>query len=33
MFVEEFDYRLPSDLIAQRPASRRDQSRMMVLDR
>jgi len=31
--VDSFDYRLPPDLIAQRPASRRDGSRLMVLDR
>lgn len=28
-----FDYELPPELIAQRPAERRDQSRMMTLDR
>ncbi|MBP9020326.1 MAG: tRNA preQ1(34) S-adenosylmethionine ribosyltransferase-isomerase QueA [Syntrophobacterales bacterium] len=31
--LEEFDYHLPGDLIAQRPAESRDSSRMMVLDR
>lgn len=31
MFVSEFDYHLPPELIAQRPLPRRDQSRMMVL--
>jgi len=31
--LEEFDYHLPGDLIAQRPAESRDFSRMMVLDR
>jgi len=31
--VDLFDYRLPPELIAQRPASRRDGSRLMVLDR
>jgi len=29
----DFDYPLPSELIAQRPAQRRDQSRLLVLDR
>ncbi len=33
MLVKEFDYELPAELIAQRPLARRDQSRMMVLDR
>lgn len=33
MFKAEFDYDLPQELIAQRPIDRRDQSRMMVLDR
>ena len=33
MNVDLFDYRLPPDRIAQRPASRRDGSRLMVLDR
>ena len=33
MNVDLFDYRLPPELIAQRPASRRDGSRLMVLDR
>jgi len=31
--ISLFDYRLPSELIAQFPARRRDQSRLMVLDR
>lgn len=31
--VEDFDYDLPSDLIAQRPAPKRDASRLMVLRR
>jgi S-adenosylmethionine:tRNA ribosyltransferase-isomerase len=33
MRLEEFDYPLPSELIAQRPFEERDASRMMVLDR
>lgn len=33
MLVSEFDYILPEELIAQKPASRRIQSKMMVLDR
>jgi S-adenosylmethionine:tRNA ribosyltransferase-isomerase len=33
MLLEEFDYPLPADLIAQRPLAERDASRMMVLDR
>ncbi len=33
MRLEEFDYPLPQDLIAQRPLPERDASRMMVLDR
>ena len=31
--TSEFDYVLPSHLIAQRPAPRRDDSRLLVLDR
>jgi S-adenosylmethionine:tRNA ribosyltransferase-isomerase len=31
--TSEFDYRLPDELIAQRPAPERDGSRLMVLDR
>ncbi len=31
--TSDFDYDLPSELIAQEPAGRRDQSRLMVLDR
>jgi len=31
--AELFDYELPGDLIAQEPAARRDQSRLLVLDR
>ncbi|MBM3497365.1 MAG: tRNA preQ1(34) S-adenosylmethionine ribosyltransferase-isomerase QueA [Armatimonadetes bacterium] len=33
MDVNLFDYALPTELIAQEPAERRDQSRMMVVDR
>ena len=33
MQVAEFDYQLPSELIAQRPLAERDASRLMVLDR
>ncbi|MBM3474943.1 MAG: tRNA preQ1(34) S-adenosylmethionine ribosyltransferase-isomerase QueA [Armatimonadetes bacterium] len=33
MDVSLFDYALPSELIAQEPAERRDQSRMMIVDR
>jgi S-adenosylmethionine:tRNA ribosyltransferase-isomerase len=33
MRLEEFDYPLPSELIAQRPLEERDASRLMVLDR
>lgn len=33
MLLEEFDYLLPAELIAQRPLAERDASRMMVLDR
>jgi S-adenosylmethionine:tRNA ribosyltransferase-isomerase len=33
MLLSEFDYRLPAELIAQRPLAERDASRMMVLDR
>lgn len=31
--ITDFDYHLPEELIAQTPADRRDQSRLMVLDR
>ncbi len=31
--VDDFDYDLPEELIAQRPLARRDQSRLLVLDR
>lgn len=33
MNVSDFDYGLPQELIAQRPAERRDASRLLVLDR
>ena len=33
MQVSDFDYELPTDLIAQYPASERDTSRMLVLNR
>lgn len=33
MLIQEFDYELPPELIAQRPLQERDASRMMVLDR
>ena len=33
MRIEEFDYQLPEELIAQKPEKRRDFSRLMVLDR
>jgi S-adenosylmethionine:tRNA ribosyltransferase-isomerase len=33
MLLQEFDYPLPSELIAQRPLPERDASRLMVLDR
>lgn len=33
MLLEEFDYALPAELIAQRPLAERDASRMLVLDR
>ena len=33
MLLEEFNYTLPADLIAQRPLADRDASRMLVLDR
>lgn len=33
MRLSDFDYELPSELIAQRPASKRDHSRLMVVNR
>ncbi len=33
MLLDDFDYFLPSELIAQRPAERRDSSRLMTLER
>ena len=33
MHIEEFDFDLPDDLVAQYPAERRDASRLMLLDR
>ena len=33
MQVSEFDYYLPKELIAQVPIEKRDESRLMVLDR
>lgn len=33
LLVSDFDYELPPELIAQKPLERRDDSRMMVLDR
>ena len=33
MHISEFDYELPSELIAQQPLAGRDASRMLVLDR
>jgi len=33
MKLADFDYTLPEELIAQEPATRRDQSRLMVIDR
>ena len=31
--LSEYNYQLPDELIAQRPADRRDQSNLLVLDR
>jgi S-adenosylmethionine:tRNA ribosyltransferase-isomerase len=33
MDLEELDYELPTELIAQRPAARRDESRLLVFER
>jgi len=33
MHINDFDYRLPEELIAQRPAEKRDFSRLMILNR
>lgn len=33
MFVDDFDYHLPPEQVAQRPAPRRDASKLMVVDR
>jgi len=33
MHINDFDYFLPEELIAQHPADRRDQSRLMIIDR
>ena len=33
MLLDDFDYHLPAELIAQQPAERRDASRLMLLDR
>ena len=33
MLVSEFDYDLPEELIAQTPSEKRENSRMMVLNR
>ena len=33
MHIQEFDYELPEDLIAQRPSEKRENSKMMVLDK
>ena len=33
MLISEYDYNLPEELIAQMPADKRENSRMMVLNR
>ena len=33
MFLSDFDYELPEELIAQQPLEQRDASRMLILDR
>ena len=33
MHINDFDYDLPKELIAQTPAEKRDNSRLMVVDR
>ena len=33
MRTEDFDYYLPENLIAQHPSDKRDESRLMVLDK
>ena len=33
MKLEDFDYNLPEELIAQVPIAKRDESRLMVVDR
>ena len=33
MLLNEFDYNLPEELIAQTPCTKRDHSRLMVLNR
>ena len=33
MNINDFDYDLPKELIAQKPAEKRDECRLMVLDR
>ena len=33
MKIDEFDYELPKELIAQHPSQKRDEARLMVLDR
>ena len=33
MHIQEFDYELPEELIAQKPSENRENSKMMVLNR